>query len=337
MRKELEQLIADMNDSRILPESAERTPSGQSVGWYAYRTAERWDEPADFAPLVAYLQSAAPAPARKGKKDDDDDDRDPARDAVYTIAVSLLAKFPELDLSAVLVPLAKETDVMLAESVVGRMMRCEIPFTEEDDVDTMLAIGNSGSAMLRCRVWDALRNSRVCHDKIEARLLEVLSGKPDTDEIESVAAGLQTTGSARALPALKALMEAKRGRVVLSPVIKAIVDIGGKDEVAYLLAQLDHQNNGYLKSAIAERLALLDDARAVPTLIKRAKQILAKKRTESWFYAEGQLPELVHVLRFLQRHADVDTKGVAALFAWIRAGKLDFLHREESAWFSAHG
>lgn len=334
MRPELEQLIADMNDHRILPESEERSPAGQTVGFYAYRAAERWDDPADFAALVAYLQGPAPA-TRKGKKDDDE--ADPRRTAVYTIAISLLAKFPELGVSAVLGALLRETDVMLVESAVSRMMRLEIPFTEEGDVDALLTIGQSRNAMLRTRVWDTLRNSRVCHEKIEARLLEVLAGKPDDDELESAAAALQTTGSARALPKLKALMEARRGRVTLSPVIKAIADIGGKDEAAYLLTQLEHQNNAFLKSAIAERLALIDDACAVPALIKRAKQILAKKRTMMWSYAEGQLPELVHVLQFLQRHADADAKGVAALFAWIRAGKLDHLHREEAAWFSAQG
>lgn len=40
-----------------------------------------------------------------------------------------MAKFPELDVSAVLGAVLRETDVMLVESVVSRMMRLEIPFT----------------------------------------------------------------------------------------------------------------------------------------------------------------------------------------------------------------
>lgn len=314
LRPELKALISDMQSHERHPDPA----LDQTIGWYAYRRAEKWNSVSDFDPLLSYLGQPGAE-----KKD---------REMALIVLVSLVSNVAELSISPVIALLDKEKNEDCVRSILWRIQHNKIVIDQEQDVELLLSIGRSDDYYLRSEVWGIMRYCKVSQPKVEARLIEVLENFTDVHEPTEAAVALQSIGSPKSLPTLKKLMDTYRNKEFLTVVIKAIKDIGGKEVAAYLVTQLEHQTNGFLKKSIAECLTEIDDPIATVSLIGRIKKILAKPRNLNWHYASGQLSELVKILLFLQRHIATDKTLITDLFVWIKTKKMDLLKEDELKW-----
>ncbi len=325
IRKELAQLIQDMDNENYPDDTAGLSEPIQSIGWYAYRKAEGWEEPSDFKPLLNYLDEVALD--------------DQSRDNVYTILLSLVANADGLELTEVFSRLKKETDTDLIENVLSRVYMNNtypelnpLPIKNSDDIDFLLQLSYSDNYFFRSKVWLVLRFATSSSKKIESRLIEGMQKHDDVDELEGIVEVVQTQGSLDSIAALKALMLQYQNKDVLTMVVKAIDVINGPKEVDYLIEQLEVHRNGNVKSTICDCLARLNDEKAIDPLMNRVKKILSKKRNTSWGYPEGQLPELCEILNFLQHHRLKEEEKINKLLKWIKEKKMDFLDEQESEW-----
>ncbi|WP_405400818.1 hypothetical protein [Maribacter sp. Asnod2-G09] len=81
---------------------------------------------------------------------------------------------------------------------------------------------------------------------------------------------------------------------------------------------------------ITQVLCELGDESVIDLLIKRAKNILSKKRKTNVIYVGGSKPELVHILTFLTTY---DDKKINKLIEFIRTKKIEFMDETELKWF----
>ncbi|WP_324025208.1 hypothetical protein QSV08_18635 [Maribacter sp. BPC-D8] len=163
----------------------------------------------------------------------------------------------------------------------------------------------------------------VCLDLIEKN-----QKKPH--ELSSICGVLAKHGTTKSLPQIKEIAKNNSKAFTVNSAINAVREINGAKELDFFIEIFQTNRNNDVKSMITQVLCEFGGESVIDLLIKRAKNILSKKRKTNMIYVGGSKPELVHILTFLTTY---DDKKVNKLIDFIRTKKIELMDETELTWF----
>jgi len=168
------------------------------------------------------------------------------------------------------------------------------------------------------------------HERIEALCLDQCEKyKSNNHSLRVLAATLSKVGSSKSMPALRKIISNSTKVPIAISAISAIHEIEGATELKFYIKCFTQNKNSQVKSKLIELIAQYGDEKQKLIMIKRVQALLIRERKTNWAYTSGAKPELVTIIKFLDKHALVDSNN---LLQWIVAKKLRFLDETESAW-----
>ena len=168
-------------------------------------------------------------------------------------------------------------------------------------------------------------------EKIEDFLVEMLNNSKDEYDLLYTNSSLISQGTQKSIEPLKRVIRESNKQDVLSTGICALGKIDGTNQVDFFLEMMKEKKNTFVKSILTEFICKHANSGAIDIIVDRVKKILSRKRSTNIHYGEGQHPELVHALMYLNQFEDEDAR-IPKLKKWILEKKMDFLDETESNW-----
>ncbi len=170
------------------------------------------------------------------------------------------------------------------------------------------------------------------YERIEDFCLgQIKEYKSKHHSLRALALTLSKVGSSKSLPDLKEItLNTKKSNAILAA-ISAIHQINGKNELEFYLDCFGSKRDSMVKKRLIELICLTGNENQKELLIKRVKSLLSKNRTTNWHYTKGTEPELVTIIKFLDKFAIDDSNK---LLNWINEKKSHLLDQTESFWIN---
>ena len=170
------------------------------------------------------------------------------------------------------------------------------------------------------------------HSRIEELCLkQIKKYKTKHHSLRVLASALSRVGTKKSLPDLKEIVIISKKSDTILSAVNAIYKINGGKELDFYLECYHSKRDSFVKKNLIKLICLNGNEEQKEIMIKRVKSLLSKQRKTNWVYSGGTEPELVSIIKFLDKYAEEDSKK---LLKWISDKKLDFLDKTESEWIN---
>ena len=307
MNEYLKDLLARMLDK------SEFFDSSKSISWQAHREAEKLTDASYIPQLMEFVDSEKD----KGK-----------RDAAYYILGQVAKNTNDITATKYLINrIDKETDKYVLSALLNRIRDLHKP--KDTDIQPIINAINNKDWQVKSSAIQALEHSN--NPLAEDTLIDVLENS-GTSEFDLVYANatLANIGTKKSISCLTKLVTHKKTDVAGSA-LNAIITISDETCLSLCLEQLD---KGKIKLVALEGVVKFGNENVIPNIIKRIKELVAKKRTRETFLIveKNWIPELVVGMEFLQKYSE--REEVKNLFEFLLTKKYDLLWEQEKEWLN---
>lgn len=307
MDKYLSDLLARMLDKS--DENMRPYDSSKTISWKALREAEKLTDINFIPQLIRFI--------------DNERNKEKRRKAYFILGH--VAKNTE-DITAIkylISRIDKETNADVLCSLLDRVRYLHKP----KDID-ILPIIKAIDHKDRYVMHDAILALQHTHNKMAEDVLINILENPQSDEYDLMYVNwtLGNIGTKKSIPYLTKLVSHKKLDVSNSA-LNAIISISDESCLPLCLEQLDKGKN---KPTALEGVIKFGDEKVIPNIIKRIKELVARKRSRVVIVAKDSKTELIVGMEFLQKYSE--KAEVKNLFDFLLAKKSDLLWENEKEW-----
>jgi len=170
------------------------------------------------------------------------------------------------------------------------------------------------------------------HSRIEELCLKQIEQyKSKHHSLGVLASTLSKVGSLKSIPSLKEIVNSsKKSNTILSG-LGTIDRVNGENELEFFLNVYKEKKDAFVKKNLIHLIAKHGNNSHTELMTKRLKSILSRKRKTNWMYTEGTEPEIVTIIKFLDKNNKEES---VKLLNWITEKKMDKLDETETNWIN---
>jgi HEAT repeat protein len=295
--------MLDRSDDDIRPYDSSKT-----ISWKALREAEKLDDKSFIPQLIEFINI---------EKDKNKRDK-----AYFTLGKIAKNTNDKQAMEFLISRIDKEKDKYVISSLLDRI--ADLQKTEGTDILPIINSVKSAVWQVRHSAVTALKNTknRIAEDT----LIEILKETNDEYDLWYVICSLSNIGTEKSLPYLLNLVSHKK-QDVSGSALNAIDQISGAKNLQLYIEQLEKGKNKFTALLAVIKYG---DENVIPNVIKRIKELVAKKRTRLSVSGRDSKTELIHGLEFLKQFTD--DEEIKKLFDFLSTKKQDMLWQEEQEW-----
>jgi len=249
---------------------------------------------------------------------------------LITYLIRLADKFQRNDIADYILGLVRKEKTRWVNDVsIGGLNRSNLEIENEREI--LFELANHKDWQIR---FDSLgllsKLPKSYHTRIEELCKEQIEKyKSKHHSLGVLASTLSKVGSTKSIPILKEIIEiSKKSDTILSG-INAVNQIKGQSELEYYVECYSKKKDSFVKRNLVILIAKYGNEEHSELMFKRAKSLLSRERKTNWHYGKGTEPELVSVIKFLDKNA---IESSTKLLKWISKKKMNFLDETETKW-----
>lgn len=203
----------------------------------------------------------------------------------------------------------------------------------ENEKEILFELANHKDWQIRYDALELLSKlPRSYFQRIEALcLVQVKQYKSKHFALIVLALVMSKVGSKKSIPSLKEIVkDSKKSDAIYSAVL-AIDILNGENELEFYLEMYAAKRDSSIKRYLLVLISKYGNKIHCEFMIKRLRSILSKKRTRNWYYVSGKEPEIVTILKFLDKHNIGESQKQ---INWISNKKMESLDKIERDWIT---